>query len=139
MLSPVRMDCDPVSLGAFLQAAAKDRGPWNCSTLAADWCVALGHPDFAAKWRHIVGEVECEEAASDGLIELWREGIGETLPQVPIDGLEVGDIAILSLSARWRPVRSGPASAAPSSGRKGFISPVKIISMSLQHGDPEHG
>lgn len=86
-----------MTLGDFLKAAAVDRGPWNCSTLAADWCIARGHPDFAANWRHIVDEVECETASADGLLGLWREGIANRAPEVPINALKPGDIAILAL------------------------------------------
>lgn len=71
-----------MTLGDFLNSAANDRGPWNCSTLAADWCVALGHPDFAAEWRDMVDPVACETAPAEagGLVALWERGIGEALP-----------------------------------------------------------
>jgi len=86
-----------VTLGEFLKGAAQDRGPWNCSTLPADWCVALGYPDFAAKWRNIVGDAEAEEAGADGLLPLWDEGIGGAVPRAPSDALQAGDIAVLAL------------------------------------------
>lgn len=79
-------------LGLFLSETASSRGPWNCSTLAADWCIALGHPDFAAKWRAVTGEAD----DVGPLLDLWNEGIGAALPRVD-GGLEPGDIAILSL------------------------------------------
>lgn len=85
-----------MSLGEFLKAAASDRGPWNCSTLAADWCVSLGYPDFAAQWRAVVDEDECERVQAGGLVELWDIGIGDGLPVT--DVLEPGDIAVVSLN-----------------------------------------
>jgi hypothetical protein len=77
------------------------RGPatgWNCSTMPGDWCVSRGHPDFVAPWRHILGLVECERVAADagGLVMLWRQGIGEGLPEAaePYQG---GDIAVITI------------------------------------------
>lgn len=95
-------------LGDFLKAAAADRGPWNCSTLPADWCVALGHSDFAAQWRGTVEEADCEDAAIEGggLVRLWDQGIGSALPiaaeaqpggSLHAGGLKPGDIAVVAL------------------------------------------
>lgn len=81
-------------LGEFLTAAAADRGPWNCSTLPADWCLALGYPDFAAKWRGVVDPPECEEAAAAGLAPLWEEGIGGALAEAEAPFAE-GDIGVV--------------------------------------------
>lgn len=89
-----------MSLGEFLKGAATDRSPWNCSTLAADWCLALGHPDFAAEWRGTVDEAECEEAACGDLVALWDEGIGAALPAVAPDMVEPGDILVVALGGR---------------------------------------
>jgi len=91
-----------VSLGEFLKEAASDRAPWNCSTLPADWCLALGHPDFAAEWREITDDAECEKitAESGGLIVLWERGIGDALPAVSpttADALKAGDIAVIAI------------------------------------------
>lgn len=85
-------------LAKFLKAQLGPAGDWNCSTLAADWCIALDYPDFAAKWRTIVDPAECEAVtrAAGGLVPLWREGIGDRLALA--DGSEEkGDIAVVSL------------------------------------------
>ena len=82
-------------LGEFLKAQASDRSPWNCSTLAADWCLALGHPDFAADWRHVTGIEQCGTAhvAPGELVKLWASGIGDSLPLV--GEVSLGDIAVV--------------------------------------------
>lgn len=80
-------------LGTFL--ASHRRGAWNCSTLPADWCLALGHPDFAAQWRWLTDEAESEAAAAAGLVTLWDEAIGDALPAV--GDFEPGDIAIIAV------------------------------------------
>lgn len=84
-----------MTVGDFLKAAMADQGPWNCSTMAADWCVALGHPDFAAEWRGIVDPGPCESvpAEAGGLLALWNRGIGASLPVA--DDLHPGDIAVI--------------------------------------------
>lgn len=90
-----------MSLGEFLKAAGSTSGAWNCSTLPADWCIALGYPDFAAEWRGVVDEPECEATAQEagGLVALWRRGIGEHLPALEgarsAFGLEAGDVAVV--------------------------------------------
>lgn len=84
-----------MTLGDFLSAAAQDRGLWNCSTLPADWCIALGYPDFAAEWRPFEGEIDAPEVGAEGLVDLWSEGIGDALLQVT--DLRAGDIAVLAL------------------------------------------
>lgn len=86
-----------MTLGEFLKGAAQDRGPWNCSTLPADWCIARGHPDFAAEWRPFEGEVDAAEVGAEGLVNLWHDGIGDALPVVDPDHLDAGDIAVLAL------------------------------------------
>ena len=80
-------------LGEFLRSAS---GPWNCSTMPADWCLALGHPDFAAPWRGITDISACAEvsAAAGGLVELWRDGIGDGLPIVD-PPYQPGDIGVV--------------------------------------------
>lgn len=83
-----------MKLGEFLKAAAGDRAAWNCSTLPADWCIALGHPDFAAAWRAVVDAEECDQVAADGLVALWEAGIGDALP-IALEPLEAGDIAVV--------------------------------------------
>lgn len=87
-----------VTLAEFLAEAARDRGAWNCSTMPADWAIAKGWPDFAAPWRDITDDAECETVAGQagGLVELWREGIGDALP-VAQEPYEPGDIAVLHL------------------------------------------
>jgi len=82
-------------VGDFLLAQASNRAPWNCSTLAADWCMALGHPDFAEEWREVTDEAECAAVAADGLVPLWDIGICDALPVVEGE-LEAGDIAVVS-------------------------------------------
>lgn len=83
-------------LGEFLLQAARDAGPWNCSTMPADWCVSLGHPDFAAAWRNVTAHADCERVQADagGLLRLWNEGIANRLPVVA--DLRAGDIAVLA-------------------------------------------
>lgn len=94
-------------LGDFLKRELSNGRPWNCSTLAADWCMALGHPDFAAAWRTITEPHECEAvpSAAGGLVTLWDHGIGTALPAVGdcggaartrISELEIGDIAVVA-------------------------------------------
>lgn len=83
-------------LGYFLAERAAHQGPWHCSSMAADWCIALGHPDFAAQWRGVSDPDECEhvQVAAGGLMVLWLLGIGEALPHVA-EPLRAGDIAIV--------------------------------------------
>lgn len=83
-------------LAAFLRRECANPAPWNCSTMPADWCIACGHPDFAAAWRETVEPAACEAAQSGpgGLLALWEEGIGEALPVV--DEPRAGDIAVVA-------------------------------------------
>lgn len=93
-------------LGGFLKRELSNGGAWNCSTLPADWCVTLGHPDFAADWRHLTDPVQCEAVprAAGGLVVLWDAAIGATLPltgevggvQPRVSDLEAGDIAVIA-------------------------------------------
>lgn len=83
-----------MNLGEFLKAQLGAAGPWNCSTMPADWCVTLGYPDFAAKWRAIVEPVECEQIAGGDLLSLWDEGIGDGLA-VASAPYQSGDIAVV--------------------------------------------
>jgi len=85
-----------MSLGEFLRHRATESAPWNCSTLPADWCVHLGHPDFAAAWRGIVDRVDGEDctAAAGGLVNLWERGLSGALPEV-LDDLSPGDVAVV--------------------------------------------
>jgi len=78
-----------MTLGDFLKEAGSDRSPWNCSTLAADWCMSQGYPDFASRWREVVGN-ECEAV---DLLPLWESDIGDGLPLC--DGSQAGDIAVI--------------------------------------------
>lgn len=80
-----------MTLGEFLQGRLSDSSPWNCSTLPADWCVALGHPDFAAEWRDVTTPAQCAHFRK--LVPLWRTGIGRALPVVR--DLQPGDIAVV--------------------------------------------
>jgi len=88
-----------VTLGDFLKACSGKREPWNCSTLPADWCIALGHPDYAAEWRGISDSRECEDVAAVGLVTLWDRGIGGALPTVEPEALATGDIAVVALGS----------------------------------------
>lgn len=82
-------------LTAFLQRALADASPWNCSTMASDWCVANGHPDFAVAWRETVEIGACDAAAADGggLLALWDRDIGEGLSATAQP--ERGDIGVI--------------------------------------------
>lgn len=84
-------------LGEFLRDRMGDPGAWHCSTLAADWCRALGHPDFAAEWRSVSDPAECERlpAEAGGLVNLWDRGIGDALPVV--EQPQAGDIAVVGV------------------------------------------
>lgn len=83
-----------MQLGDFLKGRAGYSGPWNCSTMPADWCIAQGHPDFAARWRNITDAAECDAIQRDhGLLALWDQGIGDALPV--IDEPAAGDIAVI--------------------------------------------
>jgi len=86
-------------LADFLKQQLGTGGDWNCSTLAADWCVSLGYPDFAARWRAIVDPVECQDvsAAAGGLVRLWEQGIGDKL-QWADEPWQAGDIAVVGLA-----------------------------------------
>lgn len=83
-------------LGEFLKEQCADSSPWNCSTMPADWCVLLGHPDFAWRWRNITDPGLCDAVplSAGGLVNLWSEGIGDALPVV--DALEPGDIGVIA-------------------------------------------
>jgi hypothetical protein len=84
-----------MTLGEFLLRVTSRREPWNCSTMPADWCLALGHPDFAAAWRGVTDPVECETIAGGDLLSLWEAGIGQAIP-VAIEPYQWGDIAVVS-------------------------------------------
>jgi len=84
-----------ISVGDFLRGQASNGSAWNCSTLPADWCMALGHPDFAAAWREVTDPTDCAAFAANGLLDLWDVGIGDALPVV--NDLEAGDIAVLKI------------------------------------------
>lgn len=88
-----------MTLGDFLAAARNERGPWNCSTFPADWCVSLGLPDFAAKWRAVIDPAECEEVAGGDLVALWEEGIGDALPQADLP-YQAGDIGVIRIAGQ---------------------------------------
>lgn len=87
-----------MTLADFLRSQTAASGAWNCSTLPADWCMALGHPDFAAAWRDVTDPGDCEAvpAAAGGLIALWDRGIGDALPMV--ETLAPGDIAVVAVA-----------------------------------------
>lgn len=111
-------------LGEFLLAKARDGLPWNCSTLPADWCMSRGHADFAARYRDVTGVLECEEAAEGrGLVALWEDEIGDSLPVVTGQP-EEGDIGVIRAhgmeagaiysGVRWvLKARSGYTTASP--------------------------
>jgi hypothetical protein len=85
-----------MELGEFLRRELSNGSAWNCSTVVADWCLARGHPDFAAGLRGLVDPDECATAASDagGLAPLWDRCFSGALPVVT--NLEPGDVAVLS-------------------------------------------
>lgn len=85
-----------MTLGDFLKAQLANSEPWHCSTMAADWAVARGHPDFAAAWRDVFEPSLCDATAEagGGLLALWDQGIGDGLPVV--QRLEAGDIAVIT-------------------------------------------
>lgn len=80
----------------FLRAEMASNAEYHCSTLPADWCVALGHPDFALEWRGISDPGLCETipAEAGGLRPLWERGIGSGLRAVA-DELRAGDIGVV--------------------------------------------
>lgn len=86
-----------MTLADFLRDNLGAAERWNCSTLAADYCIALGYPDFAAEWRDVVDPDECEAAPREGggLVALWDRGIGDALPVVT-EPYRPGDIAVLA-------------------------------------------
>lgn len=84
-----------MNLADFLYDTPRDPRPWNCSTFPADWCIALGHFDFAEPWRHIVEPEDCERAAECGLVSLWEVGILNAIPLASPPFL-AGDIAVIS-------------------------------------------
>jgi hypothetical protein len=92
-----------MNLADFLYDAGSDRSAWNCSTFAADWCVSLGYPDFAAAWRGITDPAECDATAPSGetLVQLWGIGIGDGLPlaSAPYRAGDIGVISRAGLSA----------------------------------------
>lgn len=87
-----------MTLGEFLASRTAIAGNWNCSTMPADWCVALGYPDFAAKWRGVVDPVDCETVTGGDLLALWEEGIADRLPVATAPYRE-GDIAVVQLAS----------------------------------------
>lgn len=85
-----------MTLGEFLNLQRRPASAWNCSTMPADWCMALGYPDFAADWRETINPNVCDAAAADagGLLVLWDAGIGDSL-RVVADEPDAGDIAVI--------------------------------------------
>lgn len=78
----------------FLKRQLGNPAAWNCSTIAADWCMELGHPDFAAAWRDTIALDACDAATRDtGLVALWDAGIGDGLRVV--GDPDAGDIAVV--------------------------------------------
>lgn len=90
-------------IGEFLRDAGRDGGAWNCSTMPADWCLRLGHPDFAAEWRDTTEPEACEAApeAAGGLAVLWDRAIADAIPPVgpPYIAGDIGVIAIYGLES----------------------------------------
>ena len=85
-----------MTLAEFLKRECGNHAPWHCSTMAADWCIALGYPDFAAAWRDVFEPSACDATAdaAGGLLNLWNEGIGDGLPVVK--DRRGGDIAVIT-------------------------------------------
>lgn len=81
-----------MTLGEFLQRPLPRE--WNCSLEASDWCVALGHPDFAAPWRPITDPTACRVASEGILLDLWCGQLDGNLP-VAHAPYEMGDIAVI--------------------------------------------
>ncbi|WP_447724641.1 hypothetical protein [Sphingomonas koreensis] len=92
-----------MTLGDFLRDAAQDDGPWNCSTMPADWCIRIGHRDFAAEWRDLDDACDCETAPREagGLVVLWELGIRDDIPRVgpPYAAGDIGVVAFHGLEA----------------------------------------
>ena len=84
-----------MTLGEFLKREAGSQEPWNCSTLPADWCISLGHPDFARRWRHIVTNKAIKRATRHGLVRLWHRGILRSMPIITAP-YQTGDVAIVA-------------------------------------------
>lgn len=82
-----------MTLGEFLKHQLGASGG-NCSMLAADWCIELGHPDYATEWRNLTDDAEIERTCIDGLLPLWERGIGDALPPV-VGELRTGDIGVV--------------------------------------------
>ena len=68
--------------------------------MPSDWCVANGHPDFAAAWRGVVEPCACDAATErgGGLLALWERDIGEGLSIVDVPTR--GDIAVVTAMGR---------------------------------------
>lgn len=82
-----------MTLGEFLKTVGV--GEWNCSTMPADWCLSLGHPDFAARWRDFTDPEACDAVSQGGLVPLWEDGIGAGLPLAEAPYLP-GDIGVIT-------------------------------------------
>lgn len=63
--------------------------------MPSDWCVANGHPDFAAAWRDTIAPEACDAAAAGkgGLLALWEGDIGDGLPAT--NDPDRGDIGVV--------------------------------------------
>lgn len=118
-----------MALADFLKANMGGTEAWNCSTLAADWCVWLGYPDFAAEWRGIVDPAECEAAPREagGLVVLWTRGIGDALPMAA-EPYEPGDIAVLAaLGTEAGGIWTGDHWAVKRERGLSFIDPALLV------------
>jgi len=85
-------------LGEFLREAGRDAAPWNCSTMPADWCILLGHLDFAAEWRGTTRPEECEAAPAraGGLAILWDRAIRDAMPEA-VAPFAIGDVGVIAV------------------------------------------
>lgn len=113
-----------MTLGEYLEQCGHRRrqeGVHDCCTFPAGWAMLCGHSDPMAKWR---GEYSTEAEAEDfmaraarrgeglgrgGLEMLFAEGMWDAgIPEIdigpqlapggPVEGIEVGDIGLLSLA-----------------------------------------
>lgn len=115
-------------LGEFLKSQQRPSDAWNCSTMPADWCIALGYPDFAASWRDTVEPALCDQVADEagGLVVLWDAGIGDSL-RVVHDEPDAGDIAVIeTMGAQAGAIFTGDRWALRGARVMHFLAPEQV-------------
>lgn len=72
-------------------------GPHDCAMWPANWCVAQGCDDPAARWRGKYDETGAGNLlAEHGLLSLWTLGMIEAgIPEA--DEPEIGDVAVVEV------------------------------------------